>query len=186
MDPVQNLIINNNQPANVAPGKDSVTVPVTVNANLAPGTYSIVFRGQAQIPFHKDPKQKQRPNTPVVLPSSALTLTVLPKALANVSLQPQGVTVKVGKQAELTVRVNRLFEYDGEFRLEVVVPPAVKGVTVEPAVIPAGKNEAKVVVKAAADAAPGNRANLVVRAVALFNGKVPTKHEVKFNVNVVK
>ncbi|HJT76472.1 MAG TPA: PPC domain-containing protein, partial [Gemmataceae bacterium] len=186
MDPVQNLIINNNQPANIAPGKDSVTVPVTVNANLAPGTYNIVFRGQAQIPFHKDPKQKQRPNTPVVLPSSALTLTVLPKALANVSLQPQGVTVKVGKQAEFTVRVNRLFEYDGEFKVEVVVPPSVKGVTVEPAVIPAGKNEVKVVVKAAADAAPGNRANLVARAIALFNGKVPTKHEVKFNVNVVK
>ncbi len=186
MDPVQNLIVNNNQPANIAPGKDTVTVPVTVNANLAPGTYGIVFRGQAQIPFNKDVKQKQKQNTPVVLPSTPVTLTVLPKALANLSLQPQGVTVKAGKEAEMTVHVNRLFNYDGEFKVEVVIPPAVKGVTADPVVIPAGLNDAKVVIKAAAGAMPGNRPDLLVRAVALFDGKVPTKHELKFNVNVVK
>jgi hypothetical protein len=186
MDPVQNLIVNNNQPANIAPGKDTVAVPVTVNANLAPGTYNIVFRGQAQIPFNKDVKQKQRQNTPVVLPSTPVALTVLPKALANVSLQPQGITVKVGKQAEMIVRVNRLFNYDGEFKVEVVLPPAAKGITAEPATIPAGQNEAKVIIKVDAGAMPGNRGDLLVRAVALFDGKVPTKHEVKFNVNVIK
>jgi hypothetical protein len=30
------------------------------------------------------------------------------------------------------------------------------------------------------------RGNLVVRAVALFNGKTATNHEAKVNVNVVK
>ncbi len=39
--------------------------------------------------------------------------------------------------------------------------------------------------KVPAGAAPGGRNNLVVRATAVTHGH-PIKHEVKFNVNVVK
>jgi hypothetical protein len=53
-------------------------------------------------------------------------------------------------------------------------------------VIPAGKDEAKLMLKVAADAAPGNRANLTVVATAMYNGNVPVTQEAKFNVNVVK
>ena len=82
-------------------------------------------------------------------------------------------------------------EEDPNYRLKleeskVVLPPAAKGVTAADVTIPAGQDEAKVVLQAAADAAPGARADLVVRATALLNGKVLTVHEVKFNVNVVK
>jgi hypothetical protein len=52
--------------------------------------------------------------------------------------------------------------------------------------IPAGKDEAKLLLRALADAAPGNRTNLVVRATALLNGSTPLTHEAKINVNVVK
>ena len=65
-------------------------------------------------------------------------------------------------------------------------PTAVKDITAVEVVIPAGKDEATVIVKAPADAAPGGRNDLIVRAVAMVNGTVPTIQEVKFNLNVTK
>ena len=57
-------------------GKTEVPVRVTVAANVSPGTYTIVFRGDAQIPFSPDPKATSRPNVRVADPSTPLTLTV--------------------------------------------------------------------------------------------------------------
>ncbi len=51
--------------------------------------------------------------------------------------------------------------------------------------VPAGQNEAKLTIVVPADAPPGNRADLVVKATAVYNG-TPIVHEAKFNVNVVK
>ena len=68
---------------------------------------------------------------------------------------------------------------------QVVVWPGVKGVGAGEAVIPGGKDEAWLVLRAPAGAAPGPRPNLIVRATALYRG-VPTTQEVKLNVNVVK
>jgi hypothetical protein len=186
MEPVPNLVVNNNQPITMAPGKDTAEVPVVANANLAPGNYNLVLRGQAPIPFSKDVKTPKNQNTPVVLPSTPVALAVLPKSVATVTLNPPAPTVKAGAQAELVVKVARLFDYGGEFKVQVVLPPAAKGLSAADVTIPAGHDEAKVIVLAAADAAPGARADLVVRATALLNGKVPAVHEVKFSVNVVK
>jgi hypothetical protein len=47
-------------------------------------------------------------------------------------------------------------------------------------------DEAKLVLKVPAGAAPGGKPNIVVRAVAMWNGKTPVTHESKINVNVVK
>jgi hypothetical protein len=52
-------------------------------------------------------------------------------------------------------------------------------------VIPAGKNEANLVLKAAAGTNPTTLANLTVRATATASGAV-VNHELKFNVNIVK
>jgi hypothetical protein len=52
--------------------------------------------------------------------------------------------------------------------------------------IAAGQSEGKLIVKIAGDAAPGNRPDLIVRATAMQNGNVPTPHETKLSVNVVK
>ena len=51
----------------------------------------------------------------------------------------------------MVVRVARQFDYDGEFKIDVVVPPAVKGVTIEPAVDRRRQDEVKLLVKAPAD-----------------------------------
>jgi hypothetical protein len=177
------LTLNNNQPITIAANAAEGTLPINVQPNVAPGTYTLVLRTQTQMPYNKDPMAKQKPNTIVVMPSAPVTLTILPKTLATLSLSTTNVTVKTGKEAEVVVRVARQFGYDGEFKVQVVLPSGAKGFTIGDAVIPAGKDEAKLIVKA--EAKPVNVANVIVRATALYQGH-PTVHEVKLNVNVVK
>jgi hypothetical protein len=58
--------------------KSEVTVTLDVPAGTRPGEYTLAVLGQAQVPYSKDPKATQRPNTLVSQPSRPLTLVVLP------------------------------------------------------------------------------------------------------------
>jgi hypothetical protein len=185
-EPLPNILVNNNQPLTLNPGKDDGALPVQVNPNAEPGTYNLVLRGVTQIPFNKDPKNAQKPPVNVVLPSAPVTLTILPKQVGTLALATPNPMVKAGAATEVVVKVARMYDFAGEFKVELVPPANAKGVTAEPVTVAAGKDEAKLVLKAAPDAAPGPRADLVVRAVAMVNGNVPTTHELKFAVNVVK
>jgi hypothetical protein len=180
----QGLTVNNNQPVNIAADKNEATFPINVPATIPPGTYTIVLRGTAPIPFNKDPKGPKQPIN-VVEFSSPVTLTVLPKSVATLALANATATAKAGATTEYVVTLTRQFNYDGEFKVEVVVPAAVKDVTVAAVTVPPGQNEAKLSLVVAADAPPGNRADLVIKATATYNG-APIVHEAKFNVNVVK
>jgi hypothetical protein len=62
----------------IAADKTEANVVVDVKANLPPGVYTIVFRGQAQFQYAKE-GSKQKQNVTVVLPSPPLTLTVVKK-----------------------------------------------------------------------------------------------------------
>jgi len=185
LEVVPNLLVNNNQPASMAPGQDALTVPVVVNPNVVPGTYSIVLRTSAQVPFNKDPKGPKQPIN-VVLPSTPVAITVLPKQVATVTLSNANPGVKVGAQAEVVVNVARMYDYAGPFKVQLVLPANTAGVSADEVTIPPGKNEAKLVLKAPAGTVVGNRANLIVRLTALVNGNVPTVHDATINVNVVK
>ncbi len=57
-------------------GETEITVPIEVQKGTAPGEYTLAVQGQGQVPFSKDDKAKERPNTLVSLPSSAVTLIV--------------------------------------------------------------------------------------------------------------
>jgi hypothetical protein len=179
----QTLRINNNQPINVT--GPSGTLNITVGNDVPPGTYNIVLRGQTQAPFNKDAKSKARQNTFLVQPSAPISFTVLPKSLATFTVSNPSPTVKIGNQVELVVRVSRQFNFKGEFKVQLVLPAGAKGVEAGEVVIPAGKDEAKLVLRVPAGTNPGGRGNLVVRATAMF-GKTPVTHEAKLNVNVVK
>ncbi|HYT93137.1 MAG TPA: hypothetical protein VEL76_30750, partial [Gemmataceae bacterium] len=67
-----------------------------------------------------------------------------------------------------------------------ILPPGTQGVSADPITIPAGANEAKLLVRVATAAPPGNRPNLTIRAVATFNGNIPLTHETKINLNITK
>jgi hypothetical protein len=170
----------------LAPGKDDLPLVMNVAANVPPGKYNLVFRGFAPLPFNKDPNAKQKPNVNVVLPSTPVVLTVLPKQVASLTVNNANPGVQLGKQTELVVTVNRQFDYTGPFTVKLVLPPKVEGVIADEVTIPADQNQAKLVLRAVPNAAPGARPNISVIATAVINGNVTLNHETKINVNVVK
>jgi hypothetical protein len=64
----------------IAEEKSEATITLELQANMRPGEYTLVFTGQGQVPFAKEPKAATRPNTLVPVPSQPLTLVVLPAA----------------------------------------------------------------------------------------------------------
>jgi hypothetical protein len=167
------------------PGSDQGKVVLDVKQNAVPGTYSVVLYAMAQSPSSKGGQGNQRRNAFVMEPTTPVQVTVLPKQVANVQLSSNSVNVKPGKEAEVTVRVSRMYDFDGEFKVELVQPSGTKGLRAEEATIPAGVNEAKLVIRADADAGQGNR-NLTVRATAVVHEKTTVAQEAKLGVNVAK
>ncbi len=162
-------------------GKDEQTLTLTVAPNTPPGKYNVVFRGFAPV----SPDAKAKPvNT--ILPSSPVEVVVLPKQVANLSVDNANPQVKVGGEATIAVRVQRLFDYADAFKVELVLPPNAKGVTAGPITIAPGTNEAKLIVRVPQGTPPMNLQGLTLRAVAVVNGNVELKHETKINVNIVK
>jgi hypothetical protein len=180
-------------PVTVQPGmqltKDNPegTVTINVRANAPPGTYSVVLRGESQVPFAKDPNAKKG-NVSAVAFAEPVVLTVLPTALARVTAgQLPNNTLKLGQTAELTVKVERQFDFAGEFTVTFEAPKGVAGVTAEAVVIPAGKSEAKLVLTAdEEEARPGAVNGAIVRVTAVYAGKHTITHETKVNFTVAK
>jgi hypothetical protein len=178
--------VQNNQPVQVAADKGDGTLAVTIGTNVPPGTYNLVLRGTAQVPFNKDPMAKARPNVAVTLPSNAISVTVLPRSVATVAVTVPKPNVKPGEETEVMVRATRLFDYAGELKVQLVLPANVMGLTADDVIIPAGKDETRLLVKVAPNTAPGAKADLIVRATALLQGNVPAVQEAKFTLTVVK
>ena len=164
-----------------ATGKDDLNAIATVGTNTLPGTYNIVFRGFAPIA----PNAKMKPVNTIVT-STPVQVTVLPKQVATLSVDNANPTIKIGAEKTVIVRVARQFDYTDAFNVELVLPPNIMGVSTDPITIPAGTNEAKMILRIAADTPPANLQNLIVRATAVVNGNVTLTHEIKINVNVAK
>lgn len=163
-------------------GKDAIDANLNVPNGARPGKYSIVFRAQTGIPGKPQP-----PKGPRVLaqPSTPISIIVLPKQVAKLSV-PNNIKLTVGKTTAIPVTLGRLFDYDGPFTVQLIIPPGTKGLQGADEVrLGADKNESKLTLSATPDASPGTRPNLVVRATAVFHGTTIV-HEAKFNVNVVK
>lgn len=180
------LSVNNNQPVQIAPGKTDGPVTIDVRSNAAPGTYAVALRGETQVPFVRDPEEKGKTaNVAAAAYAQPIEITVLPVSLAKLSAQPAG-PLKPGSTGVLVVKVDRQFDYAGEFAVSVTLPKDAKGLTVADATIPAGKGEIKVPVKVAKDVKVGAVNNVVVKAVATVHGKFPVVHETKVNLTVAK
>jgi hypothetical protein len=164
----------------------TVVVKLETKQDLVPGTYSVLFQARAQIPFEQGVGSKGKANVGVSVPSAPLTLTVLPRQVAALGLTPAEPTIRIGQAADVIVKVKRLHDYQGEFKVEVVIPDSVSGLLVGDAVIPAGKDEAKLVLKASPLARPGRHSELIVRVLARFQADHQIVHEAKLTVNVAK
>jgi hypothetical protein len=65
---------------NIAANSAETAIKLNVAANVPPGEYTVVLRGDAQVPFNRDPTATARPNVRVADPSTPLRVLVLPKA----------------------------------------------------------------------------------------------------------
>ncbi len=178
------------QPVNFAADKsESITQSITVGTNVPPGVYNIVFRTQTILPNYardgKDAKTPKMQNVNIIQPTMPVSITVLPKTVAVVSVSNSNSQVKIGDKVDVVVKVSRQANYVGEFKVNVVLPMAVKGISVADVIIPAGKDDATLTFKVDKDAMPGNRADLLVRATATLHD-VAIVQEVKLALNVIK
>src|SRR5262249_13680072 len=150
------LFNNNNQPVTMNPGKDDAAAVIEVKPNVPPGTYNLVLQGTAQIPFNKDPAAKQKPNINVVLPATPIAVTVLPSQVATLAVNNANPSLKIGSQTELVVKVARLNDYAGSFKVQLILPPNMSDIGADEVMIQEGKNEAKLILKTPTNATPGN------------------------------
>lgn len=177
--------VNNGQPMAVAKDKADATVVVDVKSNAAPGTYSIPLRGETTVKYSKDPMGKDKKDITVVAYAPPFEVKVIPASLGKLTVQSPG-NLKQGSVAELTVRIERLYDFDGPFVLKIDLPKEAAGVTVDAGTIPPVASEVKVKLTAAKDAKLGALNNIAVTATAKWDSQYETKHEAKFNLNVVK
>lgn len=164
--------------ASIPQGRADIKLPVKVAKDAKPIVLqNVVIQAVAQF----------NPNIPIAHETMFGGLSIVPTSLAKLSVAPTKPNLKAGEQGELLVKVERLYGFSGEYKVKVVMPPNVKGVTIGEGVVPAGKNEVKLPVTVAKDAKPINLQNVVVQSVAQFDPKTPVMDETKFSgLNVVK
>jgi hypothetical protein len=180
-------------PITVQPGmqptkdKPEGVVTVDVKSTAPPGKYTVSLRGDAQVPFVRDPVSKQKANVPTSAFADPVEITVIPSSVAKVTPgQLPNNTLKLGQTGELSVKVDRQYDFAGEFQVKFVAPMGVTGVTAEDVTIPAGKNETNLVIEAGDDAKPGPVNNATVVVTAVYGGKHTVTHEVKVTFTVAK
>jgi hypothetical protein len=62
----------------VSPDRTDVPIKISVAPNVPPGDYTLVLRGDAQVPYNRDPKAAARPLVRVASPSTPLAVVVAP------------------------------------------------------------------------------------------------------------
>jgi hypothetical protein len=178
--------VNNNKAISIAPAANDGTIPVTVPVTQTPGVYSILLRGQTNLGFAKDAAGKQKAAVNIVSVITPLELTVLPKVLGEFSVTNTGVQVKAGAEGKLELKVKRLHNYEGTYKVEVVIPANAKGIVLEPSEFAINSEATQIKIKVAADAMPGPRNDIVLKFKGMFLGKDEIIAELKANVSVVK
>ncbi len=166
--------------------KGEAAVTLDLRPNCPPGKYSATIRGETQIPFQRDPKKPQKNPITSYAFTAPVEFMVVPNALARVNVQAPKPQLKPNESTEITVKVDRLLEFDGEFQLNVTFPKEGEKLFSAPAKIAAGQNETKVKITVHADAKPGQVQNVTVTATAVYDGKYPVVQEGKVNLTIAK
>lgn len=166
--------------------KPDVTVTIDVKSTATPGVYSVVLRGDSQVGFIRDPMAKAaKANLPASAFTEPVEITVIPTSVAKFTAGPiPNNVIKAGTVVEVPIKIERQYDFAGEYKVTFV--PATKdatGVTVAEVVVPAGKDEGKLVFKAAADAKPGALAG-TIQLTAMYDKKYTINHETKVSFTI--
>ncbi|HEY1187440.1 MAG TPA: hypothetical protein VGE74_07265, partial [Gemmata sp.] len=181
-----------NQPVTVQvagqPTKDKPEVLVNIDArtNGVPGLYTLTLRGVGQVPFVKDPMGKQKANVPAEAFSTPIQVLIVPNSLGKFTTGPvPNNQLKLGSSTDLPIKVERLYDFAGEYKVKFVPAKEAAGVTATEVAIPAGQDETKLVLKTASDTKPGGLNGTII-ITAVYGGKYTVTYENKVNFNVVK
>lgn len=126
------------------------------------------FAKAANIPFNPH-------TTPIIVTVKAAPYTVT-------ASPADGGNVKQGAKIEVKCEVKRQNGFVGPVTLTLPLPPNVAGVKAEPVTILADQSAGTLVVEAAADAPEAQLANMVVRAVAQWEGEAAVDQPVTLKV----
>lgn len=161
-----------NQTINIGDKQTDGLMGLVIPNNVPPGTYSMVLRGTGQVPYTKDTKNPKaaKANLPVLDPSPAIQLTVLPRPM-DLAVTPNPPTVKKGESVAVKVTVNRVNNYKGPVTLALTLPPGLAGITAAPVTVAPDKNDAMVTIAVAANVLPGDKTLLTIRGTATVNNQ---------------
>ncbi len=168
--------------ATIAADKSDAEIRLNLPNNLAPGVYNLVVRGFGQFQYSKDPMAKQKQNVNALEAATPIKLVVY-NTVAELTVSEPNLKLKPGTETEVTVKVNRLNGYKGEYKVQLVLPQGFQGVTAAEVTIPADADEAKLTLKVPDNAKPANNPNLVVRAIATVD-KITLNHDAKVAVEI--
>ncbi|QDU18641.1 hypothetical protein [Urbifossiella limnaea] len=173
--------------AGTQPTKDKAegVVTIDVKANAFPGKYAVALRGESPVPFTRDAAKDKGKATPAVSFADPVEFTVLPTSLVKVTPgQLPNNTAKLNSKAELLLKLERQYDYAGEFKVKFTAPMGLTGVTADEVTVPAGKgDEAKLILRIGDGAKAGAVNNAIVTVTGRYAGKdVVTETKVNFNV----
>ncbi len=103
--------------------------------------------------------------------SDPLVITIHHTPAKLTAVVPDAGAIKRGASAAIKVNVERRNIFSGVMKLTLVVPEGVTGLTADTVDVAADVNEGTLTLTAAADAALGDPANIVIRATGDFNGR---------------
>ena len=149
---------------------DDKNKAVTAEKTAADGRFKAAdaYAKAASIPFNPT-------STPIVITVKAApyTVTASPADAGN---------IKQGAKVEVKCEVKRQNGFVGPVTLTLPLPPNVTGVKSEPVTIPAEQSAGSIFVEAAGDAPEAQLANMVIRAMAQWEGEAVVDQPVTLKV----
>lgn len=103
--------------------------------------------------------------------SEPLVITIHPAPAKLTAAVPDAGAIKRGASAAVKVSIARKNSFAANLKLTLVLPEGVAGLAAEAVEVAADQAEGTLTITAAADAPPGDIANVVIRATGEFNGR---------------
>ena len=121
-------------------------------------------------------------NIPVNPTTTPIILTVKAAPYTVTATPADGGNIKQGAKVEVKCEVKRQNGFVGPVTLTLPLPPNVTGIKAEVVTIPAEQSAASIFIEAAADAPEAQLANMVIRAVAQWEGDAAVDQPVMLKV----
>jgi hypothetical protein len=134
----------------------------------------------------KKAEEATKPNNlNVRVVSSAIVVRVHASPAKVAAALPDNGMIKRGASVATKVAVTRKNNFLGAMKLHLVLPEGISGVKADPVDIPADQSEGTLTIVVAADAAPGDIANAVIRATGDVDGRAAST-DVPLAIKVVE